>query len=48
MSCKAIDTMLVGFDTCKVGSQTLITVAAFINSTFSSIYTKTMIYQSNQ
>lgn len=44
-TCQAEQTMLVGFDTSKVGSKTLLAISAFINSTFSSIYSKTVLYE---
>jgi hypothetical protein len=45
--CKIENTMLVGFDTCKVKSQTKISVCATINSTFSSIFSNSKIFPTN-
>jgi len=45
--CKIENTILLAFDSSKLGSQTLLSVCATINSTFSSIYSKSVIYGSN-
>jgi len=45
-TCSVSNTMLVGFDTCKIGGKTIISIAAFINSTFSSIFTQREVYVS--
>ena len=47
-ACEVEQTMMVGFDTSKFGSKTVLAITAFINSTFSSIYSKTVLYEGNE
>lgn len=47
-TCSFNNTMILGFDTAKIGSKTLMAACATINSTFSSVYSCTGTYDGNQ
>lgn len=45
--CEIQSCMLVGYDTCKIQSGTLVSICATINSTYSSVFSSTRSYSDN-